>query len=388
MNRKVYLIVSCIIITLAAPGCIVLPPDSISIKQETTNSVKISWKAKLLIAGGFTIERKSEGGNFDVIATLPMNPVVQWSYQDDALQTGIKYTYRVRSYYREQFSKYSPEAEIVLSENPPSDSFIIDHNCAKLAFIPGIWVNQAKSKLHIAYQHSSHGSQLVDGMTGLFSWKGPLYTFNNGGSGGALDLRDCEIYNHGYITGGIKAEDLGKPDRTAWAEATRNYLRDYPEVNVIIWAWCGQVYTASESDINNYLSLMNELETDYPGVKFIYMTGHVDGEDITSNLHVRNDQIRKFCRDYNKILYDFADIESYDPDGNYFGDWRLTDSCYYDRNKDWVYDGNWAIEWQNSHVEGVDWYNCGSAHSQPLNANLKAYAAWWMFARMAGWDGQ
>jgi hypothetical protein len=387
MNRKVYLIVTCIII-FAVSGCIVLPPDSISAKQETTSSVEISWKAKLPFASGFEIERMIEGGDFKLIAKLSMKPVVQYSYKDTGLETGIRYTYRIRSYYKEQFSKYSPEASITLSENPPSDSFIIDHNCTKLALIPDQWISAAKSNLHIGYQHSSHGSQVVDGMTGLASWKGSLYAFNNGGSGGALDLRDCVIYNHGYMTGGIKAEDLGNPDRTAWAEATRNYLRDYPEVNVVIWAWCGQVYTASESDIKTYLTLMSELETDYPGVKFIYMTGHLDGEDITSNLHVRNDQIRKFCRDYNKILYDFADIESYDPDGNYFGDWRLTDGCYYDMNKDWIYDGNWAIDWQNSHVLGVDWYNCASAHSQPLNANLKAYAAWWMFARIAGWNGQ
>jgi len=48
--------------------------------------------------------------------------------------------------------------------------------------------------------------------------------------------------------------------------------------------------------------------------------------------------------------------------------------------------GNWATEWQDSHTEGVDWYNCPSAHSQPLNANHKAYAAWWLWARLAGWD--
>ena len=33
----------------------------------------------------------------------------------------------------------------------------------------------------------------------------------------------------------------------------------------------------------------------------------------------------------------------------------------------------------------VDWYKCSSAHSQPLNANLKAYAAWWLWARLVGW---
>jgi hypothetical protein len=27
-----------------------------------------------------------------------------------------------------------------------------------------------------------------------------------------------------------------------------------------------------------------------------------------------------------------------------------------------------------------------TSHSQPLNANQKAYAAWWLWARLAGWD--
>jgi hypothetical protein len=46
-----------------------------------------------------------------------------------------------------------------------------------------------------------------------------------------------------------------------------------------------------------------------------------------------------------------------------------------------------APHWQNSHTRGADWFDCPSAHSQPLNANMKAYAAWWLFARLAGWSG-
>lgn len=38
-------------------------------------------------------------------------------------------------------------------------------------------------------------------------------------------------------------------------------------------------------------------------------------------------------------------------------------------------------------TRGIDWLDCPSAHSQPLNANMKAYAAWWLFARLAGWSG-
>jgi hypothetical protein len=28
-------------------------------------------------------------------------------------------------------------------------------------------------------------------------------------------------------------------------------------------------------------------------------------------------------------------------------------------------------------------HSCASAHSQPLNANMKAYAAWWLFVQIA-----
>lgn len=126
---------------------------------------------------------------------------------------------------------------------------------------------------------------------------------------------------------------------------------------------------------------MSELELDYPNVMFVYMTGHTNGTGLDGNLHLRNRQIRDYCETNDKILYDFEDIESYDPDGVYFGDLYVTDSCDYEGG------GNWAVEWQNSHTDGIDWYDCSSAHSEPLNANLKAYAAWWLWARLAGWDG-
>jgi hypothetical protein len=266
----------------------------------------------------------------------------------------------------------------VTADTPPATSIIIDHTSTKLADIPIESINQAKTSLHIAYGHTSHGSQLVTGMSGLYSWKGSLYAFNNGGTGGALDLRDTPFSG---------ASDLGNPDRTSWASATRTYLNANPDINVVIWSWCGQVSSATQADINTYLSLMTGLETDYPGVKFVYMTGHLDGSSLTGNLHLRNEQIRNYCRDNNKILYDFEDIESYNPDGTYFGDKIPNDACDYDSNSYGTQDANWAVQWQDAHTNGVDWFDCSAAHSQPLNGNLKAYAAWWLWAILAGWSG-
>jgi|GEM_PF-4211756 len=130
---------------------------------------------------------------------------------------------------------------------------------------------------------------------------------------------------------------------------------------------------------------MSQLEQDYPDVQFVYMTGHLDGTGIEGNLNQRNEQIRSYCRNNDKVLYDFADIESYDPDGevNFMGLYA-NDNCDYGSGVR----ENWAVLWQNSHTENVDWYDCNCAHSRPLNGNLKAYAAWYLWARLAGWEGK
>jgi len=189
----------------------------------------------------------------------------------------------------------------------PAD-LIVDHNNIRLSDIPAQYITLARNNLHIAYEHTSHGSQITDGMSGLSIWKGADFAWNNGGTGGALDIDDYGI------TGG---SDLGNPDYTAWEASTRTYLNKAgnSNINVVMWSWCGEVSYASEANISNYLSLMSGLEHDYPSLKFVYMTGHLDGTGLAGNLHLRNEQIRNYCKTNNKILFDFEDIESYDPDG-------------------------------------------------------------------------
>ncbi len=253
-----------------------------------------------------------------------------------------------------------------------STGFTAGHNNIDISQISAATVDKIKNSLHIAYGHTSHGSQITDGMTGLVNFLGTEYAWNNGGTDGALDLHD-------YAMSG----DLGNPDFTQWEVETRNYLASHTDVNVIIWSWCGELSYASEENVNTYLSLMSQLEADFPAVTFVYMTGHLDGTGVSGNVNKRNEQIRDYCTSRNKFLFDFADIESYDPDGNYYLDKNANDGCYYDSDNNGSLDANWAINWQNSHSEGVDWYICGSAHSQPLNANMKAYAAWYLWASIA-----
>ncbi len=125
-----------------------------------------------------------------------------------------------------------------------------DHQSTQLSAIPEEFIRKAKRELRIAYGHTSHGSQLVSGMTGLVQFKGDLYNFNSTGADSALVFHDTPFSG---------ASDLGNPDRTSWAAATRTYLNAHPEINGVIWSWCGQVSDATSGDIALYLSLMDSL---------------------------------------------------------------------------------------------------------------------------------
>jgi len=253
-----------------------------------------------------------------------------------------------------------------------AQGLVIGHNCTDISKVPATWIQQAKTQCRIGYGHTSHGSQLVTGIATLYAQLGSPYDYTSSSSG----LVPGRFLNDYWASG-----DLGTGGDLTWRDATVEML-NMPgnDRNVVMWSWCGGVSGNTAGDINAYLQAMNELEQMWPDVTFIYMTGHLDGTGVSGNLNQMNELIRQFCLANNKTLFDFADIESYDPDGSEFLSRDADDGCNYSG-------GNWANEWSAAHPDDPLCANCSCAHSQPLNCNLKGRAFWWMMARLAGWSG-
>ncbi|MEZ5358242.1 MAG: T9SS type A sorting domain-containing protein [Candidatus Zixiibacteriota bacterium] len=233
-------------------------------------------------------------------------------------------------------------------------AIIVDHTrISEFDQITSQVIADIQAGFSIFYGHTSHGSQLVTGMDMLLAEDSRL-VYNNGE--GTLQLYEI-------------SDDLGEYGDTSWAAITRSYLNNASyDFNVVIWSWCGGAGYDTEAGLQAYLDKFTELENQYPGVTFVYMTGHLNGTGEDDTIWRNNQMIRSYCAINNKVLYDFADIESYNPEGIYYE--YETDAC------------NWCYDWCSTHT-------CPTcvlcAHSHCFNCYQKGKGFWWMMARLTGW---
>jgi len=237
-----------------------------------------------------------------------------------------------------------------------SSVIIAGHNAAKsLGEIPMPYFKKIRKKYKILYGHTSHGSQITTGLK-------------------MVAARDNDLFAPPYIK--EVGPDLGHLGNTDWVTQTKRVLSTHPDYNVVMWSWCGGCSDNTHEGINTYLKSMEKLEREFPNIIFIYMTGHLDGSGPAGtrknglpNLRKNNAQIRAFCKRKKKVLFDFEDIESYDPNGKYYP--NETDQC------------GWCETWcvQNACPKCTI-----CAHSHCFNCFQKGKAFWWMMARIAGWN--
>ena len=288
------------------------------------------------------------------------------------------------------------DSESTDTSSVSTPEILVGHHQSDLAAIPESAIALAKQHLHIVYQHSSHGSQLISGMETLERYPdfGVRFQWSDDGSAG-LDLDDLGIPQAEVadLSAGDSVDENGD---TPWVAGTRALLNDpaYSHINVVMWSWC----SINGHNAQRYVDNMETLIAEYPNVAFVFMTGHAEGlgvDMVENGVHYNNELIRNHCAINHRVLYDFADIEGYDPAGNEFWSKNMNDALDYDG-------GNWGVEWIAGNPaniysllttgEGIDNFSgpAGCAHSASppearINCVRKAVAAWYLFARLAGW---
>lgn len=251
----------------------------------------------------------------------------------------------------------------------PGEGLVIDHLCTDLSVIPAGWIDSVQAGLRMHYAHTSHGGQLTTGLE-LLEEDNPSLD---------VEIGYCElpeVASAFCIFDGQEIESYITPDLywqgASALELTRDVLDGNPSINVSMWSWCTQCDYYSQEEVEEYLDAMAQLESEYPGVVFVYMTGNAQAEGSEGyNRSLRNQQIRNFCAENDGVLFDFEDLDSwwFDPSGQLWEQALAT----------------W--EGHSFPVEHPQFNGDEAAHTTFESCEQKGRAVWWMLARLAGWEG-
>lgn len=250
-----------------------------------------------------------------------------------------------------------------------TDSYGIDHTCTDISLIPDTWIDSVKSDIRLHYAHTSHGEQLILGLEQIES-DDPTFDAEVGYSelpqvSGALCIFDGQEGDT-YITPDLFWETSEGMDMT------RDVLDNNPSVSVCMWAWCTQLDYYDESQVQVYLDAMTTLVSEYPNVTFVYVTGNAQAEGGDGyNRYMRNTQIREYCENNNRFLFDFADLDCW---------WYNTSTSQWEQN---------TYTWQEVQVpsEHPQFYGDEAGHTTYKSCEQKGSALWWLLAQIAGWTG-
>lgn len=245
---------------------------------------------------------------------------------------------------------------------------IIDHTCTDLEDVPSGWIETVRT-MDSQYAHTSHGSQLTGGAEFLEE-ENPFYDISIGAcylpqTPGVYCVFDGQE-GVGYITPDLYWETAGGLD------LTRDVLDHNPTISTSMWSWCTQCDYYSEAQVQAYLDAMSLLESEYPSVSFVYLTGNAQNTGSSGyNRWMRNQQIRNYCLSNDKILFDFEDLDC----------WWFNPSSQQWEQHTYSY-GGYLVPSEHPQFYGDEY-----GHTTVESCIQKGRAWWYMMALIAGWGG-
>lgn len=243
-----------------------------------------------------------------------------------------------------------------------AQGFVINHLNTNVDQIPDSVITKVQENYRLIHGHLSHGWQIDDGLDSLEVIYPKL----------AAEIGNYELPRvnntlnvmYYYAAFGAYWYDGG-------AAILRNYLNANSSINVAVFSWCRDLDEYTADFVQAYLDTLSNLELDYPNIHFVYSTGNAQSNGDVGLLRFNNNNlIRNYCINNEKILYDFADLDSW---------WYNPETQAWEGSSYIINDIDVPVEHPQFHIEL--WH-----HTTVESGIQKAKAFWYMLARLTGWN--
>ncbi len=169
------------------------------------------------------------------------------------------------------------------------------------------------------FTHASVGSDMIAGLNDLRTGNPGRYQLVTAGVSYLSSQQRAAAPPNPTLAGRVYECPRGNPGWQSKLTIFENSVEisgwHTPAVDVAMDKLC---YIDQDADATAYVNVLSALEAQYPQTVFVYITmplmTSTDYDNVLRNLY--NAAVRQYCAANNKLLYDLADMEAHDPNGN------------------------------------------------------------------------